>query len=375
MTAEAANACLPSHFLRSTSPGNPSTFPQYRNAHGRGHTSGHVPGGPPPITLAEAHASWKERWRIGKAASTVERKDEAWPHMAVIEAIPLSMLTPAQLEDAIAGAARVAPRQAQLALETVKQVLRDAIKRGQRVDSALLEVKAPRYQEREPVFLTAAEVEDLASWCAEPRLIIFAALSGLRLGEVLALRDTDIDLEEGCLLVARAARKGVEGRTKTRKRRRVYLCAPALQAVRQQLLARRPNPLGLVFPSPRSDTVWNSDNFRADVFAKAIGRAAATAVPARRADIARLEFHDLRHTFASLMIAAGANPLQLAEALGHTDKNGRPDPTLVWKRYGHLYPGSTRAAAAALDPRKIPANRDGSDGTRTRDLRRDRPAF
>jgi integrase len=125
--------------------------------------------------------------------------------------------------------------------------------------------------------------------------------------------------------------------------------APALQAVREQLLARRPNPLGLVFPSPRSDRVWNSDNFRADVFTKAVERAAATAEPARRADIARLGFHDLRHTFASLMIAAGANPLQLAEALGHTDKNARPDPTLVWKRYGHLYPGSTRAAAEALD--------------------------
>jgi len=47
------------------------------------------------------------------------------------------------------------------------------------------------------------------------------------------------------------------------------------------------------------------------------------------------------------MIAAGANPLQLAEALGHSDQYGRPDPTLVWKRYGHLYPGLTREAAAA----------------------------
>jgi integrase len=69
----------------------------------------------------------------------------------------------------------------------------------------------------------------------------------------------------------------------------------------------------------------------------------------RRADFERLDFRDLRHTFASLMIAAGANPLQLAEALGHSDQHGRPDPTLVWKRYGHLYPGSTREAAAALD--------------------------
>jgi integrase len=62
---------------------------------------------------------------------------------------------------------------------------------------------------------------------SEPRLIVFAALSGLRLGEVLALRDTDVNLEDGFVLVRRAARKGVEGRTKTRKRRRVYLCARA----------------------------------------------------------------------------------------------------------------------------------------------------
>lgn len=303
----------------------------------------------PPITLAAARESWKERWRIGKAASTVQRKDEAWPHVQALDAVPLAALTPALLEDTIAAGARVAPRQAELALGTVKQVLRDAMKRGQRVNPALLEVKAPRHEEREPVFLSAAEVEHLALWCAQPRLITFAALSGLRLGEVLALRETDIDLEDGCVLVTRAARKGVEGRTKTRKRRRVYLCAPALRALREQLLARRPNVHGFVFPSPRSDSVWNSDNFRADVFAKAVKRAAAKAQPARRADFERLEFHDLRHTFASLMIAAGANPLQLAEALGHTDKTGRPDPTLVWKRYGHLYPGSTREAAAALD--------------------------
>jgi integrase len=303
----------------------------------------------PPITLGAARASWKERWQIGKAASTVQRKDEAWPHVRALEGARLSALTPAMLEDTIADAARVAPRQAQLALGTVKQVLRDAMKRGQRVDPALLDVKAPTYEEREPVFLSAAEVGHLASSCSEPRLITFAALSGLRLGEVLALRDTDVDVEDGCVVVKRAARKGVEGRTKTRKRRRVYLCTPALRALRAQLLARRPNEHGLVFPSPRSDRVWNSDNFRADVFAKAVKRAAAKAKPARRADFERLEFHDLRHTFASLMIAAGANPLQLAEALGHTDQAGRPDPTLVWKRYGHLYPGSTREAAAALE--------------------------
>ena len=74
-------------------------------------------------------------------------------------------------------------------------------------------------------------------------------------------------------------------------------------------------------------------------------------------------FHDLRHTFASLMIAAGANPLQIAEALGHTDRNGQPDATLVWRRYGHLYPGSSKQAATALG-RYVTAERK-----RTRDAR------
>jgi integrase len=301
------------------------------------------------VTVGAAHESWRDRWQIGKAWSTVKRKDGAWPHVQHLADVPLTALTPAALEDAIASAARYAPRQAQLALEMVKQVLRDARARGQRINPALLDVRAPRYEEREPVFLTAREVEDLASWSSEPRLIQFAAFTGLRLGELLALRDTEIDLDEGCVLVIRAARKGVEGRTKTRKKRRVYLCAAAMQALREQLLARRPTSTGLVFPSPRSDGVWNSDNFRADVVTKAVKRVSQKAGPGRQEDLARLEFHDLRHTFASLMIAAGANPLQIAEALGHSDKTGRPDPTLVWKRYGHLYPGSTREAMAALD--------------------------
>ena len=235
------------------------------------------------------------------------------------------------------------------ALEAVKQVLRDARARGQRIDPILFEVRAPGYEQRVPIFLTTMEVDHLASWSSEPRLIRFAALTGLRLGELLALREVDVDLGEGCLLVVWAARKGVEGRTKTRKRRRVYLCEAARQGLREQLVARRPTPMGLVFPSPRSDQVWNSDNFRADVFAKAVERAAETTEAGRREEFARLNFHDLRHTFASLMIAAGANPLQIAEALGHSDKTGRPDPSLVWKRYGHLYPGSTREAAEALD--------------------------
>jgi hypothetical protein len=98
----------------------------------------------PPMMLGAAHASWRERWQIGKASSTVTRKDEAWPHVHELEDVPLTALTPATLEDAIASAARRAPRRAQLALDTVKQVLRDARARGQRINPALFDVRAQR---------------------------------------------------------------------------------------------------------------------------------------------------------------------------------------------------------------------------------------
>jgi integrase len=53
---------------------------------------------------------------------------------------------------------------------------------------------------------------------------------------------------------------------------------------------------------------------------------------ARAAGIPELTFHDLRHTGASLMIAAGCHVKTIAEQMGHADGGG-----LVLQRYGHLY--------------------------------------
>ena len=79
--------------------------------------------------------------------------------------------------------------------------------------------------------------------------------------------------------------------------------------------------------------MWRKDNFMSRVFRPA----------ARRAQIDGLTFHDLRHTCASLMIAAGANPLEVAAQLGHKDAR------LVLQRYGHLYPGEMDRYADRLD--------------------------
>jgi len=104
--------------------------------------------------------------------------------------------------------------------------------------------------------------------------VVLAALTGLRQGELFALRDRHIDLEALTVRVDHGAYQGDLVPVKTRaSRRRVDLSSTAARILRRQLLARKPNELGLVRPSPRKLT--------------------------------GLRFHDLRHTNAAVFVLTG----------------------------------------------------------------------
>jgi integrase len=286
-----------------------------------------------PEPFASFLDGWLRRYERTVRPSTFARAKASLIHWSGLASLNVPQIRVGDVEDRVAAIAGSAPRQAQIALGTLKQVLRDARRRGQQVDEAILSLQLPHVEEREPVFLTWAEVEELAAWCSEARMIVFAALTGLRQGELFGLRDTRVRLDEGSVFVDAGAYRGRLAPTKTRKgRRRIYLSNLAAAVLAEQLRARRVSQQGLVFPSP-TGVVWRADNFRNRVFYPA----------RRRAGLDRLTFHDLRHTCASLMIAAGANPLEVAEQLGHIDAQ------LVFKRYGHLYPGASRRAVLRLD--------------------------
>ena len=63
----------------------------------------------------------------------------------------------------------------------------------------------------------------------------------------------------------------------------------------------------------------------------------------KEAGLERITFHECRHTFASLMIAAGVNAKALSVFMGHSSI------TITMDRYGHLMPGSEEEAAGLLD--------------------------
>jgi integrase len=336
----------------------------------------------PPETLGEFLAGWLDRYSLRVRPSTLARVRQVLPHVDAFARFALDEIHPAAVEDHVAGLARRAPRQAELALRVLKQVLANAKERGHLVDESVFRVKAPRREQPEMRFLDWHEVQELAANTVAPygNLVQLAALTGLRQGELFALRDRNVDLDAMTLQVEHGAYRGELVPVKTRaSRRRVDLSSTAAHVLRRQLLARKPNDRRLVFPSPRGELL-NDDNFRHRVFRPAV----------RRSGLIGLRFHDLRHTYAALMVAAGAHPKYLQAQMGHSSIRVTLD------LYGHLFPDANRGVLASLDaltapstphranaakttPKgKVPVTRDledGSDGTRTRDLRRDRPAF
>ena len=169
-------------------------------------------------------------------------------------------------------------------------------------------------------FLDWSEVERARSETVEPygNLVRFACLTGLRQGELFALRDRAIDLEGRSLVVEAGAREGQLVPTKTSAgRRQVRMSGEAQRIVRdrsspapERARARVPDPGGVV---------WRKDNFMARIFRPAV----------RRAELAPLRFHDLRHTYAALMVAPAPIPSSSRPNSATARSTSRSTPTVT----------------------------------------------
>jgi integrase len=128
---------------------------------------------------------WLERFHQRVRPSTYARGVQALRTVRELGRWRVHEIRAADVEDRIAFVGRRAPRQAAIALQLLKQVLRSAEERGHRVDAAIFGLRPPRHEEREPRFLSWPEVERLASYCTEGRLVAFTALCGLAPGRGL----------------------------------------------------------------------------------------------------------------------------------------------------------------------------------------------
>jgi len=186
---------------------------------------------------------------------------------------------------------------------------------------------------------------DLALW------VRLGAYCGLRAGEVLALRRESVDLERNVLIVAGSV-SDVEGRltlgpTKTGRVRAVPIPEPLVKSLADHLERWvGPEPDALVFTSEAGGLVSHA-NWRRRHFRPAVRRAGLPE---------SLRYHDLRHTYASLLIAEGAHPRAIMERLGHSSIQ------VTLGTYGHLFPTLDEALTGRLGER-IRAVQQGTFGT------------
>ncbi len=189
-------------------------------------------------------------------------------------------------------------------------------------------VDVPAEQQADQMFLTRDEVDILADVIL-PRyraMILLAAYGGLRWGELVALRRDRIDTLRSRVTVSETAiqvgGKIEFGPPKTKKSKRVVPVARQVMREVEQHLASHvaPEADALVFTSAEGGPLWRAS------FAREAWRPATKA-----ADQVGLRFHDLRHTFVAVMVAAGANPKEVSTWAGHSTV------AFTLDRYGHLY--------------------------------------
>lgn len=170
-------------------------------------------------------------------------------------------------------------------------------------------VELPRVSRADKRFLTAVEVARLADAAGECRTVVLAlAYTGLRFGELAALRVRRVDLPRRRLEIAESVTeingKMVTGAPKTHRERRVPIGSFLVELIAPGLEGKGPDDL--VFTTPLGSQL-RSGNFRRYWFDPA----------ASSVGLEGLTPHELRHTAASLAISSGANVKDVQKMLGH----------------------------------------------------------
>lgn len=239
--------------------------------------------------------------------------------------------------------------------DVMRLVFKLAVRSGAVKTNPVLDAKAPRTRKTDMIFLTEDQVMALAAEIENPpplqrgaahrnggypdyaTLVRFAAFTGLRAGELGALRVSRINLLRARVEVAESADEANGqfniGPTKTYSRRSVGMPRPLADELAEHVAGKHPNDF--VFEGPEGGPLRHS-NWYPRHFKPAVIRSGCPA---------GTRFHDLRHTYAAFLIAEGAHPRAMMERMGHSTIN------VTLGTYGHLFPAIDAELDVALGER------------------------
>jgi integrase len=316
---------------------------------------------PSKMTVGEYLEQWMADWVAGLRPKTVATYRRAVDHMLPeIGGIPLQKLTPLHLQKYYRKA------QEKLGASTVNQhhrVIHAALETA--VEAGLLQknpahvnrrrggLAPPRPRKQSGNAWTAEELARFLDYVSNHRLFAMyalAAVTGLRRGELLGLRWEDVDLWNRELRVRQTyividGKYHMQEMPKTEESEKPLSLSPAMVSIlyrhKEQQDASRRTRAELGLPYEDHGLVFDQESGRPLRPDQLSGRDFPRLCA--KAGVPRIRFHDIRHTYASQLIAKGYDVKVVQERLRHTRASTTIDI------YPHLSRQAEREAAAATD--------------------------
>jgi integrase len=305
------------------------------------------------VTVRAFFEQWLEAVAPSLRPSTARRyRDVARLHIvSQIGNLRLSKLSPSDVQRLYANRlqAGLSPTSVHHIHAILHRALDHAVKWGLLIRNVTDAVDPPRRQSPEMRVWSVAEVSHVLAAAAGDELEALwhlALTTGMRRGELLGLRWSDVDLGANTLSVRRTLSRGATSRLEPGEpktvagRRRVALPTSTVERLRRH--ATRQKELWLAVGPAYADrdlvfATHNGTPIHPNTLARAFERLVV------RADVPRIRFHDLRHTSATVLLARGEHPKVVQERLGHASISETLD------RYSHVSKDMQQRAAAHFD--------------------------
>jgi integrase len=244
----------------------------------------------------------------------------------------------------------LSPQSVKHALRLVRQMLGHACDWGYLAHNPARKVKDPKIPRHEMDCLTPEEARAFLDHVPERWYPFFltAITTGMRFGELLAMRWANLDWGRGQYFVRETLTRGTEVHEVTfsvpkteGSAQPVDLTPTCLEALRKHRARQAGEKLqagesyqdqDLIFATA-TGTHLDHRNLARRVFFPAL----------KAAGLRQIRFHDLRHTCASLLIYQGESPKYIQRQMRHASVE------ITFDRYGHLFPDANREAARRLD--------------------------
>jgi len=274
--------------------------------------------------------------------------------------LPLTKLAPIQIQNAYSAWATGGRRDGKLGglspltRRYVHVILKSALSRAveqqllARNPAEALKKRLPKVERREITTLTVEKSAHLLDSIKHMHLywpVLLALATGMRRGEILALRWKNVDLDRGMLSVVQSLEQTTDGLrfkdSKTGRNRAIPLPAFTIEELRrlkrqqaETLLRLGIRLSGETLVCCREDGEPKQPRSVTHEFAHLL---------ASKKDLPRVRFHDLRHSHATQLLASGVHPKIAQERLGHSTI------TTTMDLYSHVTDTMQSDAAAKLD--------------------------